>query len=286
MSGMTGLDLPGVTVPAAPTGDATEAVADQTDKQIDGEDAAGDAVEDTSLIARLPFEILASILAQIAIDSPKAFVRTQMIGRSFWIPYDSALLWEPICRQVYPDLGTPALDVDDYGGYYNLFRECPAIRHDGVYVCTSRYFRDGEPEGISWTKPRHEVRYYRYLWLEPDGTCRSLLANHSPKHMLGLGTPHAPVASKAYRQDMMVGQWHLDRKSKELSISVDGGRRRSQFFFALRVASSGGKVHNKLKWQKYWCAEHRSGSVAEFNTENEGSYYFLKYARHDADQAA
>lgn len=244
------------------------------------DEPAGEESEyiDNSLISRLPFELLASILAQIAIDSPKAFLRTQLIGRALRIPYDSALLWEPICSQIYPELGTPQLDVDDYGGYYQLFRQCPAVRHDGVYVCTSRYFRLGEPEGISWTKPRHEVRYYRYLWLERDGTCRSLLANHPPRQMLGLGGPRAPVASKAYREDVMIGRWDLNRKTKEVRISVDGGRRKCQFHFSMLVGSSGGKVHNKLKWQSYWCtADREPDSVAEFDTKNEGSYYFLKY---------
>lgn len=226
-----------------------------------------------SLISLLPFEILASILAQIAIESPNTFVRTVLIGRDFWIPYNSALLWEPICRNIYPELDEGKIDVDDYGGYYNLFRQRPAVRHNGVYVCMARYFREGEAEGISFNRPRHEVRYFRYLWLSSDGSARSLLSNQPPKVVLNIESTPSPTIF----QDLMHGTWTLNSNSKMLNVKVDGGVKRKHFFhFELQVASSGGKYHNKLKWQRYWCEEHESLIQAEFPLTNEKSYYFYK----------
>lgn len=230
-----------------------------------------------SLISRMPFEILASILAQIAIESPKSFVKTLLIGRDFWIPYNSALLWEPICRSIYPELDEGTLDVDDYGGYYNLFRQRPAIRFNGVYVCMARYYREGEVEGISFNRPLHEVRYFRYLWLSADGTARSLLSNSAPKHVLGVEGTVSPTVFN----DLMAGSWELDPITKALKVTVDGGAKRKHLFhFDLQVASSGGKCHNKLKWQKYWCEEHNTEITAEFPLKNEKPYYFYTLPPH------
>lgn len=224
-------------------------------------------------VARLPPEILAHVLAHVAIDRPQRLVDTILLGRALWLPPDSALFWEPLCRHAYPEVADGSLDVARYGSYHALFRQRPTLRFPGVYVCMSRYFRDGEVEGVSFYRPKHEVRYYRYLWLSRDGRARSLLSNYAPRRVLRL----EPGAAAPALTDAMQGHWSLDKDTNRLHVRVDGGAVRNHaFFFEFEIASSGGKVHNKLKWKRYWCAEHTTGAETEISLKNEGSYYFQR----------
>lgn len=227
----------------------------------------------TELEPRLPREIVARILAQIAINRPEDLVETILIGRGFWIPYNYALFWEPICRHVYPELTAGILDMTPYTSYYNLFRTRPTLRFDGLYVCMSRYFCDGEVQGISFYRPKHEVRYYRYLWFRPQGTVRTLLSNYPPRRILRLDAG----AAAPNLTDAMTGEWLFDKETNELHIDADGGSvRNHRFYFELEVASSGGKVHNKLKWKSYFCVDKTTGVKTDVNVNNEGSYYFQR----------
>ncbi|GMM49216.1 SCF ubiquitin ligase complex subunit [Starmerella bacillaris] len=234
-----------------------------------------------SIFEQLPREIVINILAQVAINWPTKLIDVILIGNVFRFNYDDALFWEPICRQLYPELrnrskidGTDSLiDAKRYGSYYNLFKKRPTVRTNGVYVCTSKYYRDGETTGISFYRPKHEVRYYRYMWLREDGTARSLLSNFPPKRILNL----EPGVSIPSLKDAMCGNWSLDQETRVLDIVINGTERNYDFYFSFEIASSGGKVHNKLKWKKYSCIEQKGARLeTEISLNNEGSYFFYR----------
>lgn len=216
------------------------------------------------LLQRLPKEIIAVILVQVALVSPRDLLRIVRAGRIFWIPHDSPLFWEPLCLQVY---GQGAGDlVASYGSWFRMFRERPAIRFDGVYVSRSMYLRTGEHEGISWYPPLIEVVYYRYIRFYPDGVVRVLLCNDPPSHILPF---------RDHKRTLW-GQWELDASKNEVSMVTQGSVPEYEFYLELKVSSSGGKLHNKLKWANYWCISLTSGERNNFDLTNDRSFYFQK----------
>lgn len=212
-------------------------------------------------LSRLPAELIAKILFYLAQDSLKAYKRAQKSGRVFWIPHDSALFWEPMCLGTYQDA---TLHAHKYISWYEMFRKRPTMRYDGVYVATCRYYREGEQEGSSWFPPTIEVIYYRYLRFLPNGSLQSLLSNDPPTTMLPfLDSP------KAFE-----GKWELDAETGELKIETRGPVKHYILHMDLRVTSSGGKLHNKLKWQNYRFLNTLQNSYGEFDLKNDKSFFF------------
>lgn len=248
-------------------GQAAGEDADETLKEKESDieqthEADGDVKE--CLFLRLPPEVIAAILVQVALYSPRDLIRIALAGRIFWLPHDSPLFWEPMCVQAY---GENAGDsVGTYGGWFQMFRERPAIRFDGVYASRSMYLRTGEHEGISWYPPLIEVSYYRYIRFYPDGIVRVLLCNDPPSHILPFHD---------HRRTLW-GQWDLDTKKKEVYLVTQGSVPEYEFYLQLKVSSSGGKVHNKLKWVNYWCIHRATGQRDDFDLTNDRSFYFQK----------
>lgn len=210
---------------------------------------------------RLPTELIAKILVYLAHDSLRAFKRAQKSGRVFWIPHDSALFWEPMCLSTYEDA---SLHAHKYISWYEMYRKRPTMRYDGVYVATCRYYREGEQEGSSWFPPTIEVIYYRYLRFFPNGSLQSLLSNDPPTTMLPfLDFP------KAFE-----GKWELNAETGDLKIEARGPVKHYILHMDLRVASSGGKLHNKLRWQQYRYFNTLQDSYGEFDLNHDKSFFF------------
>ena len=69
----------------------------------------------------------------------------------------------------------------------------------------------------------------------------------------------------------------LDQETRLLDIVINGTEKNSDFYFNFEIASSGGKVHNKLKWKKYSCIEQKGARLeTEISLNNEGSYFFYR----------
>ncbi len=84
----------------------------------------------------------------------------------------------------------------------------PKVRFDGVYMCKSKYFRDGLSE-TSVYNPIHEVISYRYIRFLRNGTTMSVYTVSTPKKVFEkvkqrmLGT----VGAKGELMDMSEGKF-------------------------------------------------------------------------------
>lgn len=215
------------------------------------------------VIKRLPPELIELILAFVAQNSLRDYRRAQTAGRVFWIQHDSALFWEPMCRAAYEDA---QLHYHKYASWYEMFRKRPAIRYDGVYIAVCKYFREGEPEGSSWFPPTIEVIYYRYLRFFPNGLVHSLLSNDPPTSALPFTD-----SQKAYH-----GSWRLDPETGDLRIATRGPVKHHILQLDLRVTSAGGKLHNKLKWCRYWYTNMLESTEGEYDLKNDRSFFFRR----------
>lgn len=223
-----------------------------------------------SVLGTLPPEIIPRILALVAIESPKDFLKVLRSCRVFWIHPKSGLFWESMCWSVYDNAG---LHIHKYSSWYDMFFTRPVVRFDGVYVATTTYLREAEQKPGSWYKSLAEVTYYRYIRLWPDGNAHVLVTVSPPDKVLPFGDHYT-------HEKLQKGKWVLDADKNYFGIQTRLVMAEYKSTMMFKVRSDAPLAHNRLQWRKYVAS--KDGMVDEIPISREGDFLFVKCDANDA----
>nr|CAB3245382.1 F-box only protein 9-like [Phallusia mammillata] len=248
-------------------------------------------------INQLPDDVMIEIFRWVASsDLDLSSIETlSLVSRKFYLLARDPSIWHAACQKIW-GLHTK---VKQFKSWRGMFIERPQVRLDGVYISKVTYFRQGDPNLLTYT-PFQCVEYYRYIRFFSNGQMLFYTTPDEPAHVVS-------TLSLENRQNynFRTGQYKLTSRHNEKSAKITAiliaeksqydvkkiakSRRRrdfkyiatdTQYFVDLEVASSSSKKRfNKISWVKYSCrcvfGGGENSSVTEYDLEDSFPPFYL-----------
>jgi len=198
------------------------------------------------------------------------------------------VLWRLICQRIWPH--NCSREVHHlFGTWQRMFFTRPKVRYEGIFVSKNSYLRQGSTEW-SYHQPVHQVVYYRYLRLLPDGRLLYAMALDTPRKALKWFNTRTMEQKEKDRgreksaQNMSIcpslGTYTLNDVSGDFEMWVQGKEMTQQFVCLLRRRQAGRSINISIN--KYLSVS-KSGIMTTYDSVPVSPFYFYKLAPHVLD---
>ncbi|KAI8335127.1 hypothetical protein BC941DRAFT_431310 [Chlamydoabsidia padenii] len=246
------------------------------------------------LIAKLPNEIILTILKHLFLKSLSSSAKVALVCKRFFLLTRSPTIWRYLCEHAYRPPGKTLADsqriqsahVQHYGSWYHMYIQRPRIRYDGVYIATCHYIRPGTSD-TAWNQPIHLVTYYRYLRFFTDGKVIIHVTTEEPAQVV------SRLDQTCCKQQTFHGYFRWTEEAVLQLDIQDDTLPFERFFLQLDVRGTHRGRHNKLAWRKYTSVNQRKVEQEEhvYDLKMMKSYFFspvrsyrVDYPHHDDDR--
>ncbi|ODV98389.1 hypothetical protein PACTADRAFT_73962 [Pachysolen tannophilus NRRL Y-2460] len=248
-------------------------------------------------ISILPDDVILLIMEYLAeIDTPSWIQFSLCCKKLSHLGFCTSDVWRKLCFLTFPyqnyepevaALNGITKNQDKIVGiydnsWYNMYRQRPFIKFNGIYISIVNYYREGgKSEGSSaWTNPIRMITYYRYLRFYKDGSVLKLLTSDEP-------TSIVPKINKNWKEQTNLkvykGTWYITPEGN-ISIKSEGSVKNYLFIENLSIKNSSKlRKHNKLSWINYEFMDNETTELYEFDIKKEKPYIFSRVKSYKDD---
>lgn len=247
-------------------------------------------------ISALPIELLLLVFRWVVAShlDLRSLEQLSMVCRGFYVCARDVEIWRLVCQRIW---GRGVYLTKDYPAWRQMFLERPHLRFDGVYICRTTYFRQGEQSFIDqFYRPWHIVEYYRYIRVFPDGVIMMLTSPEQPKDVVsklrwksasveGILKGHyrlvdnilSGVLQREKPKDSEGSYQRFKRRNRNNNVS---GVKEQTFHVEFNLTGPGRCNNTKLEWLHYSCETWYSAStVASVSEFDLSSFHPLIFSR-------
>jgi len=217
-------------------------------------------------------------LARLALSCKKTYSVTR-----------EPVLWRLLCQRIWP-LNCTRDVYQQFGTWQRMFLTRPKARYDGIYVSKNSYLRAGSTEW-AYNQPVHQVIYYRYLRLMPDGRVLYAMALEQPRKVLKWFNPRILELEKEKEKPKgrerssnpnvpSVGTYTLEDVSGAVEMWIQGKDMTQQFAGTLRRKQGGRFI--SIAIHKY-LSTSKTGITTQYDTVPIAPFHFFKLSPHVLD---
>lgn len=243
------------------------------------------AVESLHL-GSIPDEVLVYLLCFL---DEVSLVRLALSCKKTYSLSREPVLWRLICQRIWGHNCSRAV-YHQFGTWQRMFMTRPKVRYDGLFVSKNTYLRAGSTEW-AYNQPVHQVTYYRYLRLMPDGRLLYAMALEPPRKVLKWFNPRTLEQERERERTRdkhaqhthyapSPGTYTLDDVSGAFEMWVQGKDMTQQFACVLRRKLGGRFI--AISVNKYM-GTSKTGVTTDYDSVPIAPFHFFKLATHILD---